>query len=141
MEKEKELIQQRGELEVSRAKQAEQQAELAALRERLAQLEAGVAEGGASWQTSMLKLRVRLLMRNVDPATLAAEIAAVDDRDVQIRRKELAAFQPRLVFLYRTETFEAHIPEQLPQQTLVGFEQHSFGKSQVHGRHSSLSAV
>src|SRR5207237_112550 len=38
---------------------------------------------------------------DVDPAALAAQVAAIDDRDVQKRRKDLAAFDAGLVPLQR----------------------------------------
>ncbi len=56
-----------------------------------------------------------LLGGHVDPAPLAAEVAAIDDRHVQEGRKELAPPQPRLVFLHRAHSLETHVPSQLPQ--------------------------
>ena len=76
-----------------------------------------------------------LLRRDVDPATLAAEVAAVDDRDVQVRREELASFQAAFMPLDRAITPPAHIPAQLPQQSLIRFEQGSFCQTKVHRSH------
>ena len=60
---------------------------------------------------------------HVDPTTLAAEVATVDDRDVEKRRKELATCQSPFVLLNRPGAFEAKIPGQLPEQPLIGFGQ------------------
>ena len=78
------------------------------------------------------RLDLRLLGRHIDPAALAAEVAAVDDRDVEERRKELAPLEPRLVLLHRAHALEAEIPGQLPEQPLVGFQQQAFGEAEVH---------
>ena len=40
-----------------------------------------------------------LLGRDIDPASLAAQVAAVDDRYIQVRGEELSAFQTPFVFL------------------------------------------
>ena len=42
-----------------------------------------------------------LLRRHIDPAPLAAEVAAIDDRDVKKRREKLAALEAGLVLLDR----------------------------------------
>ena len=89
-------------------------------------------------------LIVSCLARDVDPAALAAQIAAIDDGDVQERRKDLAALEPLLVLVDGEHALPAHVPGQLPQQTLVGFEQHAFGHFQKHGctsRGSLLSGI
>ena len=64
-----------------------------------------------------------LLGGHVDPATLAAQVAAVDDRDVEEGRKHLALFQPAFVLLNGEHPLPAHVPDQLPEEALVGLEQ------------------
>ncbi len=73
-----------------------------------------------------------LLGGHVHPATLAAQVAAIDDRDIQKRREDLAPFEALLVFLDRPNPFPAHVPGQLPEQALVGLEQQAFGHFQIH---------
>jgi hypothetical protein len=73
-----------------------------------------------------------LLRRHINPTALTAQVATVDNRNVQIGRKELAAFQPPLMQVNRPQPFHAHVPGQLPQQALIGFQQHSFGESKIH---------
>ena len=63
-----------------------------------------------------------MLGGHIDPAALAAEVAAIDDRDVQERRKDLAALEPAFVLLDGEHALEAHVPGELPEQPLVGFE-------------------
>jgi hypothetical protein len=63
---------------------------------------------------------------------LAAQIAAVNDRDVEVRREELTSFQSALMQINRPQPFHAHIPSQLPQQPFVGLEKHPFSKSKIH---------
>src|SRR4051794_6992121 len=56
------------------------------------------------------RLDPRLLGGHIDPATLAAEIAAIDDRDIEERRKEFPPLEPRLVPLHRANALHAEIP-------------------------------
>src|SRR5262249_6881587 len=74
-----------------------------------------------------------LLGGHIDPATLAAQVAAIDDRDIQERRKNLAPLQPALVLLDREHPLPAHIPGQLPEKALIGFEEHALGQLEQHG--------
>ena len=90
--------------------------------------------------------RDRLLLHaHIDPAALAAEVAGVDDRDVQERREQLAAAQPPLVLVDRQGALEAHVVDELPEQPLVGFEQHALGelerREQGHGETSVRGGV
>src|SRR5262245_19060974 len=73
-----------------------------------------------------------LLRRDVYPATLTSQVAAIDDRNVQEGRKELAAFEPAFVLLNRPHTLPAHVPHELPDQTLVGLKQQSLSEAEVH---------
>ncbi len=74
-----------------------------------------------------------LLGGDVHPAALAAQVAAVDDRDVEERREVFAALEAALVLLHGQHALPAHVPGQLPQEALVRFDQHSPGHfQQVH---------
>ncbi len=79
--------------------------------------------GFADQLVQRLRLNDLLLGGHIDPAALAAQVAAIDDRDVQKRRKDLAAPQPPLVPLDRQHALEAHVPGQLPEEPLVGLQQ------------------
>jgi hypothetical protein len=74
--------------------------------------------GLAQHPVHRVRFDLRLLGRHVDPASLAAQIAAVDHRDVQKRRKKLAAFQPALVLVDGPDALETRIPSQLPNSRL-----------------------
>lgn len=79
-----------------------------------------------------LNVDLDLLGCYIDPATLAAEIAAVDDRNVQKGRKELPSLDSLAVLLHAPKTFPARLIHQLPEKSLVGFHEQSFGHPQVH---------
>src|SRR5439155_13343884 len=74
-----------------------------------------------------------LLGSDIDPATLAAQVAAVDDRHVKERREVCPSFQTAFVSLDGQHAFPAHVPGQLPEQALIGFEQQALGHLQEHG--------
>ena len=71
-----------------------------------------------------------LLVSHVDPASLATQVTAVDDGDVQKRRKELPFLHPAAMLHHGQRPFNAHVPDKLPQQSLVRFEQHAFCHAQ-----------
>jgi hypothetical protein len=73
-----------------------------------------------------------LFVRDINPASLTSEIATVDDRNVQIRRKKLPVAKSPFMLLNGAEPFDTHIPKQFPQQTLVCLEQHSFCHAKIH---------
>jgi hypothetical protein len=54
-----------------------------------------------------------LLGRDIDPATLAAQVAGVEDRHVQERRKKLAALHATFVPQDRERSFDPHVPQEL----------------------------
>src|SRR4029078_8407572 len=62
------------------------------------------------------RLNAGLLGRHIDPASLTAHVAHIDDRDVEKRREEFAALEPRFVPLHGADAFAPEIPRQLPQQ-------------------------
>jgi hypothetical protein len=61
-----------------------------------------------------------VLRLDVDPATLAAEIAGVENREVEERREVFAAFDAALEFLDGEKALEAEIPRKLPDAPGVG---------------------
>src|SRR5207244_277709 len=56
---------------------------------------------------------------DIHPATLATQIATVDDRNIEERRKIFAALDAPFEFLDREHAFHAEIPCELPQAALV----------------------
>src|SRR5262249_53939157 len=73
-----------------------------------------------------------LLGSHVHPTTLATQVATIDDGNVEEWRGDIASFEPLLVFLDGARSLPAHVPGQFPQGPLVGLEQKTFGKSEVH---------
>jgi hypothetical protein len=78
------------------------------------------------------ELNPLLLGRYVHPAALTAQIATVNNGNVEEWWEELTMLQPPLMFLNRAHAFPAHIPDKLPHKSLIGFKQEAFGKSKVH---------
>ena len=76
---------------------------------------------------------VLLLGGHVDPASLAAQIAAIDDRDVEKRRKDFAPLQPPLVLLHRADAAVAHVQASFHTSRLSVSQQHALGHLQIHG--------
>src|SRR5262245_26252658 len=72
------------------------------------------------------------LLRDIDPAALTAQIAAIDDRHIEKRRKYLAALEPAFVFFDGQHALQAHVPRELEEQALIGFEEHSLEETEVH---------
>ena len=68
---------------------------------------------------------------DVDPAALAAQLAAGDHRDEEERREIFAALQPALVLLDRQHALDAEVPGELPEQPRVGSVQHAFGEARA----------
>ncbi len=73
-----------------------------------------------------------LLGRDIDPAALAAQVAGIDDRDVEERREELAALEAGFVPLDGEHALQAHVPGELPEETFIGFEEQAFGQFRDH---------
>src|SRR5262249_52800674 len=88
--------------------------------------------GFADELVESVRLDDLLLVRHIDPAALAPQIARVDDGDVQERGKVLASLEPGLVPLDREHALEAHVPGELPEEALVGLEEQAFGELQHH---------
>jgi hypothetical protein len=70
---------------------------------------------------------------DIHPATLAAQVAGVDDRDVEERREVLAVAQPPLEALDGEHPFHPEIPEELPDAFRVGGAQGAKGELREHG--------
>src|SRR6266849_6857634 len=69
---------------------------------------------------------------DVHPAALAPKLTTGDYRDEEERRKRLAAPQPALVQLHRSDAFEPEIVEELPDDLRVGLRQHAPGQRNQH---------
>jgi hypothetical protein len=118
------------------------------MHERLAAEDTEIAVAGALGlaDQTIEPFGVDHLARPVDlhPAALAAEIAAVDNRNVQERRKMLAALQPPLEPLHGPDALEAEVVGKPPQDAGVGLggePQRERGKRWKHRGHSSRSAA
>src|SRR5207244_7693476 len=57
---------------------------------------------------------------DIDPATLAAQVARVEDREIKKGRKKFAALDAPFEFFDRPHSLHAKIPRELPQAPLVG---------------------
>ncbi len=73
-----------------------------------------------------------LLGSHIDPTALAAQIATVDNRYIEERREELAAFESSLMFLNTAQSLPTRLVGKLPQQTFVGLPEQPFGHAKVH---------
>ena len=69
---------------------------------------------------------------HIDPASLAAQIAAIQDGDIKKRRQILAVLQPAFEFLDREHPLPAEIPGELPNQALIRAAQDPYGQSWEH---------
>ena len=68
----------------------------------------------------------------IDPASLAAQVAGVDDRDVEERRKVLPLPKPALEPLHRQHSFHAEVPEKLTEATRISAGKDAGGKLREH---------
>jgi hypothetical protein len=67
-----------------------------------------------------------------DPAALASQVAAVDDREIQEWREMLPVFQPFLELLNRAHPFVAEVVREFPEQARIGFSHHPHGELGNH---------
>jgi hypothetical protein len=79
-----------------------------------------------------LGLNDLLLVGDIDPAALAAKVAGIDDGDIKERREKLTAFEAAFVPLDGEHALEAHVPRELPEETLVSFEKEAFRELEHH---------
>jgi len=78
-------------------------------------------------------LDAMLFGADIDPATLATEVAAVDDRKIKKGRKEFATFQSLFVAMDTSQASHTQRPSRFPQQAFIGLGQQPFSKTQIHG--------
>ena len=74
-----------------------------------------------------------VLLFHIHPATLAAQVAGVDNGKVEERRKIFAAFDAPFEFLHRQRPLDAEVPGELPQATLVSRAEDAGGEGGKHG--------
>jgi hypothetical protein len=65
---------------------------------------------------------------HIHPAPLAAQLAAVDDRNKQKRREMDAVFEAFFEFLHGAHALVAEIKGELPEKPFIGFFQHALGE-------------
>src|SRR5207253_1386907 len=56
---------------------------------------------------------------DIDPATVAAQVATIDNREIKKRRKEFAAFDSPFEALDREHSLNAKIPGEFPNEARV----------------------
>src|SRR5258708_7733396 len=61
----------------------------------------------------------RVFLSNIHPATLATEVAGVDDGDIEEWGEVFAPFDTALELLHRTHALKPKVPEKLPDAALV----------------------
>ncbi len=71
---------------------------------------------------------LRLRSSDVDPATGATQVAAVDDRDVEEGREDFALLQALLEAVDREHPLEAEVVGKLPQETGIRRAHHAHAK-------------
>ena len=71
---------------------------------------------------------------DIDPATLAPQLAARDHRNEQKRRKVLAALAPPFVELDRANALDAEVVDELRHHSWLGFGQDALGQGEQHHR-------
>src|SRR5438552_6415950 len=73
-----------------------------------------------------------VLVLHVHPATLAAQVARVDDGKIEERREIFAAPDAPLELLDRQHPFHPEVPRKLPQAALVSRKQDAGSKGRKH---------
>src|SRR6266516_6637234 len=73
-----------------------------------------------------------VLFLDVNPTALTAEVAGIDDREIEERREVFAAFDPALELLDRDHPPDAEIPEKLPEQSRVRRAQDAKSEGRKH---------
>lgn len=69
---------------------------------------------------------------HIDPATLASQLATVDDGDEQEGRKVDPLFESFLVFLHRSHSLVPKVVGELPKKSLVNFVEHAICELSDH---------
>jgi hypothetical protein len=75
---------------------------------------------------------------HIHPATLAAKVAAIDNRKIEKRREVLALLDPALEALDRKHAFPTKVPGEFPESAFVGGAQDSCGKLNNHDAEAKL---
>src|SRR5687767_14882529 len=74
----------------------------------------------------------RVLLLHVHPATLATEVAGVEDREVQERRKIIATANAPFELLHRKHAFDAEVPGEFPKQPRIGSANDAICQAREH---------
>ena len=69
---------------------------------------------------------------DINPAALAAQVAAVNDRDIEEGREEFTPFEAFFMFVNGKSAFEAKVVSQFPDKSFVRLHQNAFGHFQIH---------
>ncbi len=69
---------------------------------------------------------------DIDPAALAAQVATVNDRDIEEGREEFPPFEAFFVLVYGKGAFEAKVVSQFPDKSFIRLHQNAFSHFQVH---------
>ena len=80
----------------------------------------------------LIEFNLHLWLVDIDPAALAAEIAGVQNRNVEKRREVLAALHPIFVQLHRARPFKSEIPRHLQQKAGIGGAQNTAAELKYH---------
>ena len=106
------------------------------MHERLApqNAEEGIAHGFGLIDSAVehVDIDLGLLGCYVNPATLAAQITAIDNRNVKERGKELASLKTSLVLLHTAQPLPPGLIGEFPQQSFVGFPEQPISHAKVH---------
>lgn len=81
-----------------------------------------------------VEIDLRALGLHVHPAALAAQVAGVQNREVEEGRKIFAALDAALEFFDREQALHAEIPQELPEQPHIGRAEDAEGELWKHGR-------
>ncbi len=75
------------------------------------------------------RVHLHRLLRSgdVNPATLAPQVATIDDGNIKKGWKIFSLFESSFEPLHRTDPLESHVPDKFPQQALVGLKEYTFG--------------
>src|SRR5262245_36426594 len=84
------------------------------------------------------RIQIDVLTRrfHINPAALATQVATVNDRDIEERRKVFAATDSLLELLDREHSLDAKIPRKFPEAPHVSGSQCSIDKAREHAKRS-----
>ena len=81
----------------------------------------------------LVKFNLAARRLDIDPASLAPQLAARDDRDEKERREVLPPLQSLFVALDGADPLDAHVPHELAECAGIGLGQHPAGEGKHHG--------